>query len=132
MISRVLSASGWAWVGSGAWTLLCASLLARTIRPRRRALFSLSGAAGAFVFLVAVAAMVISSDELRQAVVVDKNASALISPFPAAQMVFSPSPGETVTVQKAYDDYLLVKDAAGHTGWISKTQVAPIIPSRQG
>jgi tetratricopeptide (TPR) repeat protein len=131
-ISRVLSASGWAWVGSGAWTLLCASLLARTIRPRRRALFSLSGAAGAFVFLVAVAAMVISSDELRQAVVVDKNASALISPFPAAQMVFSPSPGETVTVQKAYDDYLLVKDAAGHTGWISKTQVAPIIPSRQG
>jgi tetratricopeptide (TPR) repeat protein len=131
-ISRVLSASGWAWVGSGAWTLLCASLLARTIRPRRRALFSLSGAAGAFVFLVAVAGMVVSSDELRQAVVVDKNALALISPFPAAQTVFSPSPGETVTVQKAYDDYLLVKDAAGHTGWISKTQVAPIIPSRQG
>jgi tetratricopeptide (TPR) repeat protein len=126
--SRILSASGWAWVGSGAWTLLCASLLARTIRPRRRSLFFLSGAAGVLVFFVSVAAMAISSNELRQAVVVDKNASALISPFPAAQAVFSPSPGETVTVQKAYNDYLLLKNAAGHAGWISKTQVTPIIP----
>lgn len=128
-ISRFLSASGWAWVGGGAWTLLCASLLARTILPQRRPLFSLSAVAGALVLFTAVAAMVISSGQLRQAVVIDKNASALISPFPAAQAVFSPSPGETVTVQKAYNDFLLVKDAVGHTGWISKTQVMPIIPS---
>jgi tetratricopeptide (TPR) repeat protein len=126
--SRVLSASGWAWVGSGAWTLLCASLLARTIWPQRRSLFFLSGAAGTLVLCVAIAAMVISSSELREAVVIDKNASALISPFPNAQAVFSPSPGETVTVQKAYNDFLLVKDDAGHTGWIGKTQIAPVIP----
>lgn len=128
-ISRVLSASGWAWIGSGAWTLLCVSLLARTILPQRRSLFSLSVFTGALVLFTAVAAMVISSSPLRQAVVIDKNATALISPFPAAQTVFSPSPGETVTIQKAYNDFLLVKDAAGHTGWISKTQIMPIIPS---
>jgi tetratricopeptide (TPR) repeat protein len=128
-ISRVLSASDWAWVGSGAWTLLCASLLARTILPQRRTFFSLSAFASILVLCTAVAAMVVSSNQLKQAVVVDKNASALISPFPDAQTVFSPSPGETVTVQKAYNDFLLVKDAAGHTGWISKTQVTLIIPS---
>jgi tetratricopeptide (TPR) repeat protein len=129
-ISRVLGASGWAWVGSGAWTLLCAAILARTLLPQRRSLFSLTGAASALVLFTAIAAMAISSNELRQAVVIDKNASALISPFPSAQTVFSPSPGETVTVQKAYHDFLLVKDAAGHTGWISQTQITPIVPSR--
>ena len=129
-VSQILNASGWAWVGCGAWTLLCASLLARRILPERRSLFFLTGAAGVLVLFAAIAAMVISSSELRQAVVVDKNASALISPFPAAQAVFSPSPGETVTVQKAYNDFLFVKDAAGHTGWISKTQITPIISPR--
>jgi tetratricopeptide (TPR) repeat protein len=126
-LSRILSASGWAWVGSGAWTLLCASLLARAILPRRRSLFFLSGAAGALVLFLAIAAMVISSGELGRAVVIDKNASALISPFPDAQVLFTPSPGETVIVQKAYHDFFLVKDAAGHTGWISKTQIACLV-----
>jgi len=126
-ISRLLSASGWAWVGSGAWTLLCASLLARTALPQRRSLFFLSGAASALVLFTAIAAMVILSNELHQAVVTDKSASALISPFPDARAVFSPSPGETVTVQKAYHDFFLVKDAANRMGWISKSQIALLV-----
>ena len=128
-MGRVLNASDWAWVGCGAWTLLCASLLARRMLPQRRPFLFLSGTASALILFTAIAAMVASSNELRQAIVVDKNAAALISPFPAAQVVFSPSPGETVTVQKTYHDFFLVKDQAGRTGWISKTQITPILPS---
>jgi tetratricopeptide (TPR) repeat protein len=128
-ISRVLNASGWAWTGCTAWTLLCACVLARRIWPQRRPLFFLPGAASALALFIALAAIVVSSRELRQAVVVEKNAVALISPFPAAQTVFSPSPGETVTVEKAYNDFFLVADPAGHTGWIVQTQIAPIVPS---
>jgi tetratricopeptide (TPR) repeat protein len=128
-IPQILSASGWAWVGSGAWLLFCTSLLVRVILPRRSSLFNLTGVASAVVLCAAIAAMVISSGELSQAVVVDKNASALISPFPAAQSIFSPTPGETLTVQETYHDYLHVTDQAGHSGWISKTQITPIIPA---
>jgi len=128
--ARFLSASGWAWLGSGAWTLLCLSLLARTILPPSRSLCSFTAFAGVLVLFTAVAAMVVSSTPLRQAVVIDKNASALISPFPAAQAAFSPAPGEILTVQKIYNDFLFVKDASGHAGWISQTQIVPIIPQR--
>ncbi len=128
--ARLFSASGWAWLGSGAWTLLCLSLLARSALPQLRPLFSLASAACVIVLGAAVAALAVSSKPLSQAIVIDKNASALISPFPAAQAAFSPSPGEIVTVQKAYNDFLFVKDASGHTGWINKTQIAPIIPLR--
>ncbi len=126
--SSYFSASGWAWAACGAWTLFCLSLLARTAWPQLRPLFSLSGAASALVVLTAIAAMVISSGELHQAVVVDKKATAVISPFPAAQTVFAPAAGETVTVHEVYHDYLRVKDAAGHTGWINQAQVESIIP----
>ncbi len=126
-IGHLLSASDWAWVGCGAWTLLCLSLLARRILPQARTLFSLSCAAGVLLLLAAIAGAALASQDLGRAIVTDKDVSALISPFPAAQAVFSPAPGETVTVQKAYNDFFLVADSAGHTGWISKTQLTPIV-----
>jgi tetratricopeptide (TPR) repeat protein len=128
--SHFLSASGWAWVGTGAWTLLCVSLFARTLLPQWRSLIFLWSFACALVLFTAIAAIIVSSPTLHQAIVIDKNASVLISPFPTAQTVFSPSPGETVTVQKAYDDFLLVTDSTGHSGWINKTQISLIIPSQ--
>jgi len=129
-ISHVLSASEWAWVGCAAWTLLCASLLARIVLAQWRGLLTFVAVADAVALLVAVAGAALASDGLNQAVVIGKNASALISPFPAAQTVFSPAAGETVVVQKAYDDFLLVKDSAGHSGWIDKTEIAPVVPGK--
>jgi len=68
-LTGLLSASGWAWLGSGAWTLLCVSLLARTALPRQRSRFAASSFACILVLFTAVVAMVISSGELREAVV---------------------------------------------------------------
>ncbi len=87
------------------------------------------GALGAIVLGGVIAAIAFSSQALGQVVVMNKDAAALISPFPAAQKVFAPSPGETVTVEKAYDDYFLVNDSAGHSGWIAKSEVEPVVPS---
>ena len=126
-ITGFLSASGWAWLGCAAWTLFCAALLARRILPRQRSLLSFVSTAAAIVLLASVAAIVVTSGSLKQAIVLDKNANALISPFPAAQTVFTPAPGETVTVQKAYNDFLLVTDPTGHSGWMSKAQVTPVV-----
>ena len=76
-----------------------------------------------------MAAMVVQSNELNRVVVTEKNACSVNIPFPAAQAVFSPPPGETVAVQQTYEDFVLVKDPAGRTGWLSKTQITPIIPA---
>lgn len=128
-IARVLSASGWAWLGCAAWTLLCASLLLRVVVPRQTTLFNFTAIASAFVLTTAFAGAVFASDALKQAVIVDKNVSAFIAPFPGAQIVFSPAPGETVTIQETHGDFLRVTDRSGHAGWISKGQVTPIVPS---
>ncbi len=129
-ISHILSASEWAWVGCAAWTLLCVSLLARVVLRQWRGLLTFVAVADAFVLAVAIAGAFFASDGLNQAVVTAKNASALISPFPEAQAVFSPAPGETVAVVESHNDYLRVKDSAGHTGWIEKTRIASVVPTQ--
>ena len=128
-LSHIFSASAWAWIGSAAWILICASLLLRVIMPGQASLFAFTAIASAFVLTTAIAGAVFASDALEQAVVVDKNVSALIAPFPGAQTVFSPAVGETVTIQETHGDFLRVVDHAGHAGWMSKAQVTPIVPS---
>lgn len=129
-ITHILSASEWAWVGCAAWTLLCLSLLARVLLPQRRGLLTFVAVADAIVLFAAITGAALASDGLNQAVVIDKNAIVRLSPFPEAQTVFSPAPGETVVVQEAHDDFLRVKDATGHAGWIRKTQIAPVVPAK--
>jgi tetratricopeptide (TPR) repeat protein len=123
----LLSVNGWAWTGCAAWTLLCACMLLRAFLPAQRALFSTGGFVCALVLLSAIGAVILSLGGLREAVVVDKSATALISPFPAAQSVFTPVPGETVRIEKAYNDYLLIADNAGRTGWMAKSQIEPVV-----
>ncbi len=128
-IGSILSASEWAWVGSGAWAILCLSILAGKISNQSRKPFATIAWVSALALVAAVAGMVLSSRELAQAVVVDPNASALISPFPQAKPVFNPTSGDTLKVGKSYGDFRLVTDQEGHSGWINKSQIAPIIPS---
>ena len=123
----ILSTSGWAWTASAMWTVFCLSLLARAVWPAKYGIFVASSWASALVLTLAIASIVVTSAAARQGVVISKDASALISPFPAAQSVFTPAPGETLTVHRTYDNFYLVSDEAGHSGWIDQAQVAPVV-----
>jgi tetratricopeptide (TPR) repeat protein len=124
----LLSVNGWAWAGCAAWVLLCASLFLRALLPARRGIFSAAGIVCAFVLADAITAIVLSSGGTREAVVVDKNPAVLIAPFAEAQTQFVPIPGDTVRIEKAHNDYLRVVDGTGRSGWIAKSQVAPVVP----
>jgi tetratricopeptide (TPR) repeat protein len=126
-IATSFSPNGWALTGSAALVVLCVALFLRALWPKRPGLGLLTGAS-ALTLIVAGAAMFWAWRDVDEAVVIDPKAAALISPFPAAQVLYSPAPGEMVTVRKAYNDFLLVRDASGHSGWMSKTQIAPVIP----
>ena len=112
--ANLLSVNGWAWLGCAAWTLLCVCVLLRELWPTRRGWLTAAAVLCAFAVLDAILASAVSSDGLRDAIVVDKNPQALVSPFPGAgeQAGFTPAPGATVKIEKAYNDFLLVADNA--------------------
>ncbi len=127
--TSALSVNGWAWVGCAAWTLLCACLLLRAMWPARSGLLVTGAVLCAFVLVDAVAAIALSSGGMHEAVVVDKNPQALIAPYSGAtaQAGFSPVPGATVKIEKAFNNFLLVADDAGHAGWMARNQVEPVV-----
>jgi hypothetical protein len=90
-------------------------------------LFSTAGFACAVVLAGAIGAIILSSGGLHEAVAVDKNPAALISPFPAAQLVFTPVPGDTVRIEQAHNDFLRIADGAGRSGWMAKNQLEPVV-----
>jgi len=124
-----MSVNGWAWVGCAAWTLLCVCLFLRAVWPARSGWLAAGAVVCAFVLVDAIAAIAVASGGLRDAVVVDKNPQALESPFPGAneKAGFTPAPGATLKIEKAFHDYLLVGDNAGRTGWMAKGQIEPVV-----
>jgi hypothetical protein len=42
--------------------------------------------------------------------------------------VFTLPEAEVVTLTAQHDEFLLVRTAAGRTGWVARSNVAPVIP----
>ena len=124
----LLSANAWAWLGSAALVALCAGIFVSHLRDRRAAWWWLANTASALVLLGAVGAVIVRTGELDRAILPAKNTSALISPFTGAKTAFEFPAGETVCIEKTHADYSLVRDRAGHVGWVSDAQVGRIIP----
>ena len=124
----LLSANAWAWLGSAALLALCTGIIAAQLRSRRTAWWWVANTASAAVMLAAVAAVALRAGQLDQAVLPAKSTPALISPFAGAKTAFEFPAGETVHIEKTHADYSLVRDAAGHTGWVSDAQVEKIVP----
>ena len=126
----LLSANAWAWLGSAALVALCAGIVAAQFRGGRRAgWWWLANTASALVLLAAVGAVLVRAGQLDRAILPAKNTPALISPFGSAKTAFEFPAGETVRIEKTHADYSFVRDAVGHAGWVSDSQVGRIVPS---
>lgn len=82
---------------------------------------------GALVVL-AVVALAIRWPELQRAVVVGAQPTARIAPAAEAASVFPVKPGEIVQAEGAYGNFVRIRNAAGQSGWISRTEVEKVIP----
>ena len=63
------------------------------------------------------------------AVVIRGPAPVRASPVPMADELYSLPEAEAVRIDATRPDYLLITDARGKAGWVSRSQVEPIVPS---
>lgn len=127
-----LSMNEWSWLGSMVLFAACALIIARRVYPAQRFYLGLSAGIAMVTLLVAGAAIVTQSDTLHRAVVTEKEAVARISPFESAQSAYLLSMGEEITVEKAHGGFLFVENREHRTGWISRQQIEPVVPSGKG
>jgi len=113
------------WMGL---VLIGACILAAQSLPRFRTCFRLAACAGIILLALALLNATVTWQKCREAVVVAKETSALISPVTKAETSFKLRSGEMVAVTGHYNDFALVQNSAGHTGWVVQSDITSLIP----
>ncbi len=116
------------WLGLAGVLLLSAALVMSRVSSRYP--WTCRGAAAlgiAFLGLMAGQCAVLWP-ALHSAVVVTAGAPVRVSPVPMGDPVFTLPEAEVVALAARHDEFVLVRTAAGRTGWVSRSNVAPVIP----
>jgi hypothetical protein len=67
---------------------------------------------------------------LHSAVVVTAEAPVRVSPVPMGDPSFSLAEADTVRVTAERDDFVLIRTAAGRTGWVARANIVPVVAHR--
>ena len=137
-----LSVDAWAWLGSGAFSLLGLLFLIRGLVPflERRyrvaklpAFFPFRALVTLLLFAMAVSAAGVWTQfgDRDRAVVIQPDVQLLVSPFESADSVTRIKAGRTVDVLKQFGRYAYVRTKGGQKGWVSRAAVERIVPRRR-
>jgi hypothetical protein len=124
----VLSPTLAAWIGVVGWALLAAALL--TVRSPtvphwvRRTV----GITGAALIGFTVASGVALWPRLHEAIVIAGAAPVRVSPAPLGDALFTLKEAEAVTTAGEHEGFVLVRTAAGRTGWVWHSDLVPVVP----
>ena len=138
VFTSFLNASEWAWLTWFCFTI--ASLIWFPVRVYGRTRPALSNllrtpAMRAIPVLclilgtAAIGASYMETLSLRHAIVIRKDASVKVSPFPNAQDRAQIRAGERIRMGNAHGSYHSIRLSDGTTGWIATSDFEPIMPS---
>jgi hypothetical protein len=117
-----------AWLG--VLGLLIAGIGALRLRfyPRHRRKFVLATLLGMVLLGVSIADAVTLWPVMHEAVVITKTAPVRVSPTLIEETLFVLPEATIVSTGAEHDGFVLVRTAAGRTGWAPSTNLAPIVP----
>jgi hypothetical protein len=122
------SPNTFALLGSLGLVLLGAGILSARSFARMRALSFLAAVAGAALLGLALLSAAASYEKSREVVVLDNDTPARIAPATNGEISSKLRAGETAAVHGRYQDFVLVEDSAGNSGWVARASVMPILP----
>jgi hypothetical protein len=117
-----------AWIGVIGLSMLGVSLIAGLFSSRFQWLRRAAIGVGLGLIGLTVANGVIIWPTLHQGIVIKASTPVRVSPVPMGDSIFVLPEAETVTINAEHEGFLLVQTKAGRTGWVSRANIAPIVP----
>ena len=130
-LAAVASPAAVAWLGLAGVVIMGAALLAGFLAPRRRRTRLAAMVAGAALVGFTVVNATVLWPTLHEAVILNAASPARASPVPMGDPLFVLPEAETVRIAAERDDFLLIRTRAGRTGWVSRANLAPVVPGRR-
>jgi hypothetical protein len=125
---RLASPAAVYWIGCAGLLLAALSELARRQYPGHRRLARGFMVAGLALMMGTICNAVAFWPTLHEAVVVASIAPVRVAPVTAADVLVTLREAQIVTVEAQRPDFLLVHTDAGRTGWVSRSDVARVVP----
>ncbi|MEJ0088203.1 MAG: tetratricopeptide repeat protein [Limisphaerales bacterium] len=130
VVAQTLTINTWFALAAVTLFLFAVSWPLKLLRPHTRRALNIGSVAAALVLAVAIGALGLRSSELNRAVVVAPEAVAGVSPVTMAAPVFKLRAGEIVRWQKIHGNFALIRNQAGHEGWVNAEKIEQIIPAK--
>jgi hypothetical protein len=129
-LARIASPFAMFWLGVFGLVIAGASALAGQLSSRhpwlRRAVLLLGIS---MISLTACNALALWP-LLHEGVVITGGTPVRVSPVPMGGSLFSLPEAETVRITAEHEGFFLVQTRAGRTGWVSRSNVAPVVPRK--
>jgi tetratricopeptide (TPR) repeat protein len=126
--SRTVSPNTLAWTGEIALVAICLLIGMSRLRVRVSYVKVMIATAGVILAGVVIA-FAMRWPEFDRAIVISPTAAARIAPANTAAAPFTLKAGETVTIDKAYGQFALVRASDGRAGWMSDKDFGRVFPT---
>jgi len=117
-----------AWLGVIGLLIIGVSLLAGRPYSRHRSMCRAAAAVGVALVGFTVCNGVLIWPKLHEAVVITGATPVRVSPVPMGEPLFVLPEAETVRLTAEHEDFVLVETRTGRTGWVSRANLAPVVP----
>jgi hypothetical protein len=129
-VVRVASPQVLAWIGvigliSVGVCVIAGQLSSRFQLMRRAAM----GVGAAMIGLTVCNGMVLWPT-LHEGIVIKAATPVRVSPVPMGDSIFSLPEADTVKITTEHEGFVLIQTRAGREGWVSRTNIAPIVPRK--
>jgi hypothetical protein len=131
-ISGIAGPQMLAWLGVLGLLIAGAGVLRLRFYPRHRRLFAAATILGIPLLGVSIGYGVTLWPVVHEAVVITHTAPVRVSPAIIEETLFVLPEASIVSTGAEHDGFVLVRTAAGRTGWVPGTNLAPILPQPAG
>jgi len=116
------------WIGVFGIVLIGAGALAAKLSSRHRRLRVAALLVGLTMIGSTICSGIALWPKLHSGVVIAASAPARVSPVPMGDSLFVLKEGETVRIAAEHEGFTLIRTAAGRSGWVADSHLAPIVP----
>jgi hypothetical protein len=129
-MARIASPFALSWIGVMGLVIVGVSSLAAQLASRHRWMHRLGMLFGISMLGLTVANGMALWPMLHAGVVITAATPVRVSPVPMGDSLFVLPEAETVKIVAEHEGFLLIETAAGRSGWVSRSNVASVVPRK--
>jgi hypothetical protein len=130
-LARIASPVVLSWIGVIGLVIVGVGALAAQLAFRRRWMYRLGVLFGVSMIGVTVANGIALWPKLHEGVVITASTPVRVAPVPMGDSMFVLPEAETVKIAAEHEGFLLIQTGAGRAGWVSRANVAAVVPRKQ-